>query len=119
MLLGLIITGSPFDSSRWLTGYRIASAALKSRHDVFIYLYLDGTNIPVSTQTIHGHEELLPHKFYKELCDLGAEIIACRVCTDARGHAQGNDFFKHENLNVVSIFDFASKVGECDRIISL
>ncbi|MHA1167369.1 MAG: DsrE family protein [Candidatus Hodarchaeales archaeon] len=65
MLLGLIITGSPFDSSRWLTGYRIAKAALESNHEVFIYLYLDGTSIPVSTQTIHGHEDSLPYKFYK------------------------------------------------------
>lgn len=119
MLLGLIITGGPFDSSRWLTGYRIASAALKSKHEVFIYLYLDGTNIPVSTQSIHGHEEMLPHRFYKELCDLGAEIIACRVCSDARGHVHGNDYFKHENLKVTSLLDFAVKVCECDRIISL
>ncbi|MFW9990714.1 MAG: DsrE/DsrF/TusD sulfur relay family protein [Candidatus Odinarchaeota archaeon] len=119
MKLGIMITGSPFDSFRWLTGYRIAKAALDKGHEVLIYLYLDGTSIPVKTQVIHGHEELLPYKHYQELCDLGAEILACAVCTDARGHEHGKRFFEHPNLKVVSMMDFAREIGECDTFVSL
>ncbi|MHA2298126.1 MAG: DsrE/DsrF/TusD sulfur relay family protein [Candidatus Hodarchaeales archaeon] len=119
MKLGLMITGSPFDSSRWLTGYRIAKAALEKGHEVLIYLYLDGTNIPVKSQTIHGHEELLPYKYYQELCDLGADIMSCSVCTDARGHEHGKRYFEHTRLKVVSILDLSAKIGKCDNFVSL
>lgn len=120
--LGILLTGGPFDSERWRTAYELGRAALEMEHEVTYFHYLDGTLVPVADQHLPGcadaslYDEMPTEKF-QELLALGAELICCGLCVDARGIDAGSDY--PDGVEVGLLPDLADLVGEADRVISL
>ncbi len=112
----ILVTGGPFDSQRWETAYRIGDAALLKGHKVVFFFYLDSVLIPVKYQ-VFG-EESVPHDRFEDLCNRGAQIILCMVCSDARG-IRREDLIENTELRIGGMFDLANIVGEADRVVSL
>jgi sulfur relay (sulfurtransferase) complex TusBCD TusD component (DsrE family) len=52
MKLGILLTQSPYQHQHWDTACRIADAALSKRHEVRLFLYVDGIYNPNKHQTL-------------------------------------------------------------------
>jgi tRNA 2-thiouridine synthesizing protein D len=120
--LGILLTGGPFDSERWRTGYEMGRAALDVGHEVTYFHYLDGTLVPVADQEFPGCAEdglfdEMPVAKYQELLDDGAEILCCGLCVNARGIDARADY--PEGVQVGLLPDLADLIGDADRVISL
>lgn len=120
--LGLIITGSPFDSQRWRTGYELGLSALETGHQVTYFHYLDGVYVPVSGQdfpdaSTAGIYDDMPSKKYRKLLEKGASILCCGLCIDARGLDREQDY--PDGVEIGLLPDLADLVGEADKVISL
>lgn len=120
--LGILLTGGPFDSQRWRTGYELGRAALDAGHDVRYFHYLDGTLVPVEDQSFPecadgGLFDEMPTEKYQQLLDEGAELICCGLCVDARGIDAASDY--PDGVEVGLLPDLADMLGEVDRVVSL
>lgn len=120
--LGIVLTGSPFDSERWKTAYELGRAALDDSHDVSIFAYLDGAYVPMTDQRFdeaaaNGLYRRMPTEHYQELLEDGAEMFVCGLCADARSIDPQSDL--PESVTVGLLPDLADVIGEADRVISL
>jgi tRNA 2-thiouridine synthesizing protein D len=120
--LGIVLTGSPFDSERWRTAYEMGRAALEGGHEVSIFAYLDGVYVPMTDQHFEeaatdGLYQKMPTKLYQELLDSGAEMFVCGLCTDARSVDTESQI--PDEITVGLLPDLADIIGEADRVISL
>lgn len=100
----------------WDLAYEIGRAALDKGHKVKYFLFLDSVYCPIKYQKFPEWEKQPKDKF-AELIEKGAEVVACGICTNARGLEEGKDFI--EKVRVGGLPDFANIVGEVDRLISL
>jgi tRNA 2-thiouridine synthesizing protein D len=114
--IGILLTEGPFQTQKWETAYNIGKAALERGHEVKYFLYLDGVYNPMRTQKFPEWEKM-PKDRFEELVRLGAEIIACGICVNARGLEDGKDYF--DKVKVGGLPDFAEIIGEVDRLITL
>lgn len=120
--VGIVLTGSPFDSQRWRTAYELGRAALADDHEVTVFHYLDGVYVPIegqefpdgSTEGLYGD---MPTEKFQELMEEGVEVICCGLCIDARGIDA--DAAYPEGIKVGLLSDLADLLGEADRVISL
>lgn len=120
--LGILLTGSPFDSQRWRTAYELGRAALDADDEVTYFAYLDGTLVPVEEQTFpdcadSGLFDEMPTEKFQELVAEGAAVICCGLCVDARGIDPDADY--PANVEIGLLPDLADLVGEADRVVSL
>lgn len=120
--LGILLTGGPFDSERWRTGYEVGRAALDAGHEVTYFHYLDGTLVPVAGQEFpdcadDGLFDEMPVEKYQELIEDGAEVLCCGLCVNARGIDAETDY--PSGVEVGLLPDLADLIGEADRVISL
>lgn len=120
--LGILLTGGPFDSERWRTGYEMGRAALDAGHDVTYFHYLDGTLVPVSDQEFpdcadDGLFDEMPVEKYQGLIEDGAEVLCCGLCVNARGIDAEADY--PSGVEVGLLPDLADLIGEADRVVSL
>lgn len=115
-VLGILLTGGPFQYERWETAVDIGDAALAKGHAVKYFLYLDGVYNPIRHQTFPDLPEM-PKDRIARLLDNGAEIVCCGVCVNARGLQGGKDYV--EGARVGGLPDFAEIVGEVDRLVAL
>jgi tRNA 2-thiouridine synthesizing protein D len=121
-LLGILLTGGPFDSERWRTAYELGNAALNAGHNVTYFHYLDGALVPVASQSFpdcadEGLFDEMPTEKFQELIDQGAEVICCGLCVDARGIDADNDY--PDGVEIGLLPDLADLLGEADRVVSL
>ncbi|GBE55011.1 putative sulfurtransferase DsrE [archaeon BMS3Bbin15] len=114
--INILLTEGPFQTEKWETAANIAKAALEKGHAATFFMYMDGVHNGVKTQKFQEWETL-PVDRYKELVKLGAKIVCCGICVNARGHQDGKYFF--EGAKVGGIPDWATFVGEADRVITL
>lgn len=120
--LGIVLTGGPFDSQRWRTGYEIGRAALDDDCEVSVFAYLDGVLVPVADQTFPdcadtGLFDEMPTEKYQELAADGATIICCGLCVNARGIDAESDYPREVEIGLLP--DLADIVGRADRVVSL
>ena len=120
--LGILLTGAPFDSQRWRTGYELGRAALDAGHEVSYFAYLDGAYVPVADQELPGCADeglfdSMPTEKYQELLDSGATLICCGLCVNARGIDGETDYPEGVELGLLP--DLADILGDADRVISL
>ncbi|SEW30029.1 DsrE/DsrF/TusD sulfur relay family protein [Natrinema salifodinae] len=120
--LGVLLTGSPFDSERWRTAYELGRAALNAGHAVTYFHYLDGAYVPVTGQHLPdcsdaGLYDEMPTEKFQELIDDGAEVICCGLCVNARGIDADAEY--PDGVEVGLLPDLADILGDADRVISL
>ena len=114
--IGILLTTSPWQFQNWDTAANLAEAALDKGHEVSFFLYLDGVYNPIKLQALRGYE-VMPKDRFNHLLSRGAKILACVICVNARGLADGRDFI--EGVKVGPLNLFADMVGEVDRLIQL
>ncbi len=120
--LGVLLTGGPFDSQRWRTGYELGRAALDRGKAVSYFHYLDGVLVPVANQRLPDcsdaslYDEMPTEKYQALLAD-GAEVVCCGLCVDARGIDPETDY--PEGVEVGLLPDLADMLGEAERVVSL
>lgn len=120
--VGILLTGGPFDSQRWRTAYEIGRAALAVGTEVSYFHYLDGVLVPVRSQEFPGTDpnglyDEMPGEKYEELVELGASVICCGLCVDARGIDPDEDYVSGVEIGLLP--DLADMIGDTDRFISL
>jgi tRNA 2-thiouridine synthesizing protein D len=113
--IGFLLTSGPYQTEHWETVCNLAKAALVKGHGVKVFYYLDGVYNPIKYQTFPDME-VLPKDRFAELLELGAEIIACGICVNARGLENGKDYI--EGVRVGGLPDFAEILGEVDRLLA-
>lgn len=114
--IGFLLTTSPYQYENYDTVYNLAKAALEKGHQVQIFMYLDGVYNLIKLQKF-PELCLLPKDKFAELAQEGAKIVACGICTNARGLENGRDYI--EAVKVGGMPDFAEMLGEIDRLIAL
>ncbi len=120
--LGILLTGGPFDSQRWHTAYELGRTALDRGHEVTYFQYLDGTFVPVQTQSQPecgpgSPYDPLPADAFRTLLDRGATVICCGLCVDIRGIDRETAY--PDGVTVGLLGDLAELLGSADRVISL
>ena len=115
-IIGILLTGGPYQFQNAETAAGIGEAALARGHTVKYFYYLDAVYNPIRHQSFPDLE-VLPKDRVLALADKGAEIIACGVCVNARGLQGGKDYI--EGVRVGGLPDFAEIVGEVDRLVTL
>jgi tRNA 2-thiouridine synthesizing protein D len=113
--IGILLTSGPFQYEHSDTVCGIAKAALEKGHEVRIFKYLDGVYNPIKHQTFPDLD-VMPKDKYAELAELGAEIICCGVCVNARGLEGGKGYI--DGVRVGGLPDFAEIVSEVDHLLS-
>lgn len=114
--LGFVLSLGPYQFQNWETVYNLSRAALKKEHRVSIFLYLDGVYNVIKHQTFPDYP-VLPKDKFAELKNSGAEILACGLCTNARGLQSGKEFI--EGMRVAGLPDFAEILGKVDKLVAL
>ena len=113
---GIVLRRGPYQTQRWETAYRIASAALARSDRVTIFLYMDGVYNALSTEDFSSMEKL-PKDHLDSLLDRGASVFACLTCTDNRGLEDGKEYLKR--VQITGATKASDMVSQCDRIINL
>jgi sulfur relay (sulfurtransferase) complex TusBCD TusD component (DsrE family) len=113
---GIVLRSGPYQTQRWETAHRIASAALNRSDKVTIFLYMDGVYNALSTEDFPFMQKL-PKDHVESLLDQGASIFACLTCTDNRGLQDGKDYLKR--VQMTGATRASEMVSQCDRIINL
>lgn len=120
--LGVLLTGGPFDSQRWRTGYELGRAALDAGREVSYFHYLDGVLVPVADQRLPDCSDAslydeMPVEKYRALLADGAEVVCCGLCVDARGIDPDTDY--PDGVEVGLLPDLADMLGSAERVVSL
>ena len=120
--LGVLLTGGPFDSQRWRTGYELGRAALDAGREVSYFHYLDGVLVPVVDQHLPDCSDAslydeMPTEKYQSLLEDGAELVCCGLCVDARGIDAATDY--PDGVEVGLLPDLADMLGTAERVVSL
>lgn len=114
MKLGIMLMRSPYTYQDVDTAYYLARAALKKKHKVNIFLYVD--SVLVANKDVNsGSERNLPKKF-QELVNLGVDIKVCGVCVQFRG-IKKEQLIEREELE--GLPGLAEMIKECDKFVSL
>ncbi len=112
MKLKFLVRTGPYSYQNIDTVYHLAKRAVKRGHEVFIFLYEDGT---LNAQAnIRSLEERNIAERVKELVDMGVRIGLCGTCAKFRGQN------KKEIVEGVKFGGLALLVREmpdCDRFI--
>ena len=113
---GIVLRQGPYQTQRWETAYRIASAALNRSDSVTIFMYMDGVYNALATEDFSAMDRL-PKDHVDSLLDQGASVFACLTCTDNRGLEDGKDYLKR--VQMTGATKASEMVSQCDRIINL
>ncbi|MBI3180933.1 MAG: DsrE family protein [Myxococcales bacterium] len=113
--LCFVLTTGPYQFQAWDTVSQLASAALDKGHEVSFFMYLDGVYNLIKHQK-YDDLPVLPRDRFASLAKRGAKIVACGICTNARGLEGGKEYI--EGAKVGGLPDFAEMVGEADRVVT-
>ncbi len=113
MKLKFLVRTGPYSYQNIDTVYHLTKRALGRGHDVFIYLYEDGT-LNASSE-IRSLEERNIAERVAELVSLGAKVGLCGTCAKFRGLSKKEvvDGVKYGGLALL-----VREMPECDRFIS-
>jgi Uncharacterized conserved protein involved in intracellular sulfur reduction len=117
--LTIVLTDGPYISEYAEMGYKIAKAALKQRHKVNIFLYLDAVHIPKKDQDPAFFSNA--GGLFSELALLGAHVEACPRCATARGYVPmpvGSEDY-HCGIKITSLYRLAEMLQESDKVVTL
>jgi tRNA 2-thiouridine synthesizing protein D len=114
--IGIILTEGPFQTEKWETAANIAKAALDKGHSVEIFLFMDGVYNALAGQAFPEREKQ-PMDSFREILEKGGKIVACGVCTNARGLEGGKNFIK--GAKVGGLPDLSEMIDKADRLITL
>ncbi len=114
MKIGLMLMRPPYTYQDTDTVYFLAKAALKKKHEVKIFLYVDSV-ITANKEINSGSERNLAKKF-EELTSLGVEIKICGVCIQLRGVKREQLLKKGELEGLPGLADL---IKECDKFVSI
>jgi len=109
--IGFILNRSPFSGEHLETLYRLANAAIKKEHSVFIFLNQDGVLGPIRNQGSSGAGKT-PGQILDELMKKGANVFCSSLDVKRRGLDSSKSF-----LNEVKNGELP--IGTLDRLISL
>jgi sulfur relay (sulfurtransferase) complex TusBCD TusD component (DsrE family) len=112
----MLLTEGPFQTAKHKTAAEIAKAALRKGHVVEIFLFLDGVYNALATQAMPALARQ-PVADFKEIISLGGKIIACGVCTAARGLEGGKNFIA--GVKVQGLPQLSEMIDNADRFISM
>lgn len=114
--LGFLLKSGPFASPRGEDLYHMAVAALNKGHEVYAFFDLDGVYQALDTQKSTEVLEL-PKDRFAELIAFGATIYLCTSCLTLRGINDPEILI--DGVKVGSMEDFATVLGEVDKMIAL
>lgn len=114
MKLGIMLMRSPYTYQDADTAYYLAKAALRKKHEVKIFLYVDSV-IVANKEIKSATERNLPKKL-QELSELGAEIKICGICIQFRGIRREQLIEKGELEGLPGL---AEMIKDCDMFVSL
>ena len=110
----LIINEGPTSLKAW-NALRLAAGLLGEKMQVTIFLLDDGTYVAKSGQSpVPGLSELNLAKKLEELVSMGVKVLACGVCTSARGLEEKELV---AGIPVVSMVDLAKSIKESSRVL--
>jgi len=108
----MVRTG-PYSYQNIDTVYHLAKRAVDKGHDVFIYLYEDGT---INTNSeIKSLEERNIAEMMKELVDKGVRIGVCGTCAKFRGISKKSIV---EGVKYAGLALLVGEIQDCDRFVS-
>jgi uncharacterized protein involved in oxidation of intracellular sulfur len=113
--VAIIINDAPYGIEKPWNALRLAKALVVAKQDVSVCLVGDGVGlIKKGQQPPKGFYNL--GKMLEELISLGAEVRACRTCTEARG-LEEEDLI--ENVSVGGFMTYLAKIiSEGAKVIS-
>ena len=112
----ILLCESPFQNESVDHALNLSKAAISKRHDVDIYLMMDGVYGPVTSQSGEPfHMDSISDRF-KELVQLGATISGCRVCMELRGVTEE---MIPEGVDIGGKFDLGEMVANADIMLSM
>lgn len=114
--IGILLTTGPWRFQNWEIAANIAEAALDKGHEVSFFLYMDGVYNPLKHQALRGYE-VMPKDRFSRLISRGATVLACVICLNARGLADGRDYIDGVKLGPMNLF--ADMLGNLDRLVQL
>ncbi len=108
----MVRTG-PYSYQNIDTVYQLAKRALKRGHEVFIFLYEDGTlNADADIKSL---EERNIAERIRELLEMGARIGICGTCAKFRGQTKKDVL---EGVKYGGLALLVKEMLQCDRFLS-
>ncbi len=114
MKLGIMLVRPPYTYQDMDTAYRLAKAALRKKHEVMIFLYVD--SVMAANKDINSGSERNLSKRLDELARAGVGVKICGVCIQFRGIKRDQLIERGELEGLPGL---AEMIDECDRFVSL
>jgi len=121
--LTIILLDGPYIAESGDIACKIADSALKKRHDVWLFLYMDGVHLPKKGQDPKAFPNLASR--LEDLIERGLKVKACVRCASARGYLEevkDGQFLTGayiDGVKIVSILDLAEWISESAKVITL
>lgn len=113
MKLKFLVRTGPYSNQNVDTVYQLAKKAINRGHEVFIFLYEDGTlNVQARIKSL---EERNIAQRIQELIQMGAKVGLCATCARFRGQEK-EDIIEGAKFGGLGLL--VKEMPDCDRFIS-
>jgi sulfur relay (sulfurtransferase) complex TusBCD TusD component (DsrE family) len=111
----IILCETPFHSDKVDQTIKIAEAAISKKHEVSVFLFMDGVYNMTSTQDGAPFKIQSVSQRLQDLINKGAAVYCCKLCTILRGITED---IAPSNIQATGVAELNDLIAEADAVIS-